>query len=36
MRGATLIGNGVKVLELIDMVGDNLELGQGMCGQVVD
>lgn len=32
VRGATLIGNGVKVLELIDMVGDNLELGQGMCG----
>ncbi len=32
VRGATLIGNGTKVLELIDMVGDNLELGQGMCG----
>lgn len=32
VRGATLIGNGVKVLELIDMVGNNLELGQGMCG----
>lgn len=32
VRGATLIGNGIKVLELIDMVGDNLELGQGMCG----
>ncbi len=32
VRGASLIGNGVKVLELIDMVGDNLELGQGMCG----
>lgn len=32
VRGATLIGNGVKVLEFIDMVGNNLELGQGMCG----
>ena len=32
VRGATLIGNGVKVLEWIDKVGDNLELGQGMCG----
>ena len=32
VRGATIIGNGVKVLELIDMVGNNLELGQGMCG----
>ena len=32
VRGATLIGNGIKVLELIDMVGDNLDLGQGMCG----
>ncbi len=32
VRGATLIGNGTKVLELIDMVGDNLDFGQGMCG----
>lgn len=32
VRGATLIGNGVEVLEKIDMVGDNLGLGQGMCG----
>ena len=32
VRGATLIGNGTKVLELIDMVGNNLSLGQGMCG----
>lgn len=32
VRGATLIGNGVKVLELIDMVGKDLTLGQGMCG----
>ncbi len=32
VRGASIIGNGTKVLELIDMVGDNLQLGQGMCG----
>ncbi|MBU5311677.1 TldD/PmbA family protein [Tissierella carlieri] len=32
VRGATLIGNGIKVLELIDMVGNDLSLGQGMCG----
>lgn len=32
VRGATLIGNGLKVLELIDMVGRELDLGQGMCG----
>lgn len=32
VRGATLIGSGIKVLEKIDMVGDNLEYGQGMCG----
>lgn len=32
LRGATLVGNGVKVLELIDAVGNNLSLGQGMCG----
>ncbi len=32
LRGATIVGNGVKVLELIDAVGNNLALGQGMCG----
>lgn len=32
VRGATIIGKGTKVLELIDMVGINLEHGQGMCG----
>ncbi|NLP47149.1 MAG: TldD/PmbA family protein [Epulopiscium sp.] len=34
VRGATLIGNGVKVLEKIDMIGTNLALGQGMCGSI--
>ncbi len=32
VRGATLIGNGPKTLTKIDMVGDNLGYGQGMCG----
>ena len=32
LKGATLIGNGAKTLFQIDMVGDNLEQGQGMCG----
>ncbi|HLR20887.1 MAG TPA: TldD/PmbA family protein [Tissierellaceae bacterium] len=32
VRGATLIGNGGEVLKEIDMVGNNLKLGQGMCG----
>ena len=34
VRGATLIGNGLEVLNKIDMVGDNLLYGQGMCGSV--
>lgn len=34
VRGATLIGNGADVLKKIDMVGDNLWHGQGMCGSV--
>ena len=34
VRGATLIGNGPEVLNKIDMVGDNLAHGQGMCGSV--
>ncbi|MDP0505658.1 MAG: TldD/PmbA family protein [Fusobacterium sp. JB019] len=34
VRGATLIGNGGEVLKKIDMVGDNLGYGQGMCGSV--
>lgn len=34
VRGATLIGTGAKVLENIDMVGDNQSSGQGMCGSL--
>lgn len=34
VRGATLIGNGLEVLNKIDMVGNNLWHGQGMCGSV--
>lgn len=34
VRGATLIGNGAKTLQLVDMVGDNLGHGAGMCGSV--
>ena len=32
VRGATLIGKGSEILMNIDMVGDNLKMGQGMCG----
>ena len=32
VRGASLIGTGSQILQDIDMVGQNLELGQGMCG----
>ena len=32
VRGASLIGNGSKILMDIDMVGQNLATGQGMCG----
>lgn len=34
VRGATLIGKGIEVLQRIDMVGQNLGYGQGMCGSV--
>lgn len=34
VRGATLIGRGAEVLMKIDMVGNNLETGQGMCGSM--
>lgn len=34
VRGASLIGKGSEVLMDIDMVGNNLELAQGMCGSI--
>ena len=34
LKGATLIGNGPKTLQLVDMVGNNLGHGAGMCGSV--
>ena len=32
VRGASLIGTGSRILQDIDMVGQNLERGQGVCG----
>jgi TldD protein len=32
VRGASLIGKGSEILKRIDMVGDNLAFGTGMCG----
>lgn len=32
VRGASLIGTGSRILMDIDMVGQDLDLGQGMCG----
>ena len=34
VRGATLIGNGAKTLQLVDRVGNNLAHGAGMCGSI--
>lgn len=34
VRGASLIGNGADILMNIDMVGKNLDHGQGMCGSL--
>ncbi|WP_044357326.1 metallopeptidase TldD-related protein, partial [Paenibacillus sp. E194] len=34
VKGATLIGKGIDVLQKIDMVGNNLDHGQGMCGSL--
>lgn len=31
VRGVTLIGNGMSVLKSVDMVGNDLKLGQGYC-----
>lgn len=32
IRGATLVGNGAKTIQKVDMVGNNLGHGAGMCG----
>ena len=32
VRGASLVGKGSDILMNIDMVGSNLDMGQGMCG----
>ncbi|MFN4190913.1 MAG: TldD/PmbA family protein [Pseudothermotoga sp.] len=34
VRGATLIGKGSDVIQRIDMVGNDLSRGQGMCGSM--
>ena len=34
VRGASLIGTGSQILQDIDMVGQNLATGQGMCGSL--
>lgn len=31
VKGATLIGNGANILQDVDMIGNNLEIGQGYC-----
>ena len=32
VRGASLVGTGSQVLQDIDMVGTDMDMGQGMCG----
>ena len=32
VRGASLVGKGSEILQNIDMVGTDLDMGQGMCG----
>ncbi|MBR5742867.1 MAG: TldD/PmbA family protein, partial [Clostridia bacterium] len=32
VRGASLVGKGSEVIQKIDMVGSDLDMGQGMCG----
>lgn len=34
LRGASLIGSGTEIIKKIDMVGQNLETAQGMCGSM--
>lgn len=32
VRGASLVGKGSEILQNIDMVGTDMDMGQGMCG----
>lgn len=34
VRGATLVGSGAEILMNIDMIGNNLDFGHGMCGSL--
>ncbi|AEX85447.1 peptidase C69 [Marinitoga sp. 1135] len=34
VRGATLIGKGYEIIQKIDMVGNDIKRGQGMCGSI--
>ncbi len=34
VRGASLVGNGGKILTKIDMIADNLDSARGMCGSI--
>lgn len=34
VRGATLIGKGADILKKIDLVGNNLDIAEGMCGSI--
>ena len=34
VRGATLIGKGADILKKIDMIGNNLDIAEGMCGSI--
>ena len=34
IKGATLVGNGPETIKLVDMVGNNLAHGAGMCGSL--
>lgn len=34
VKGATLIGKGFEILKKIDMIGNDLERDQGMCGSL--
>ena len=32
VRGASLVGKGSEIIQDIDMVGKDMQMGQGMCG----